>query len=286
MRNKRTLVLLGAVAVLLLLGIPVSIFFVTSPKPQDVRSRAQESPTATPACQPPATVTNVKVEYPNCVGNQCQFDQASCSWDSISGAVTYSVKVTEVDTSKVVKSESVSSSTTRVTFPITNGNTYKCEITAVNSCGQSGGTGSDSLLCKTDGLFPTNTPAPPTPTTPPPTGVPPTPAPAALTCGTAGCSATAPCQSGLVCITANNGTSYCAMSAFQSACKLTPNIVSCCQAPILPTATPSATLTPTLIPTRAPTLVPPGDLSNSLIFGIGGVATIILGGIMFVLLSL
>lgn len=293
MKNKRNLILLGAFAALLLVGIPLTVFIVNNQQTQDIRSRAQEGPTpTTSACTPPGTVNNVLVEYPSCTGDQCLFDQASCSWSAVDGAVTYTLKVTEVDSGNVVKSESLNASTTRTTFPITNGKTYKCDVTAVNACGASGGTGTHSLLCKTDGLFPTNTPAPTTPVSPPPTSPPAPTTPASLVCGATPCSATAQCQSGLVCITANNGSAYCSMPAYQAACKLTPGVSSCCQAPAVLTSTPSATMIPSATPTRkptptrAPTIPAPGPGDTTLLFGAGAIVTIIVGGILFVMLGL
>lgn len=121
------------------------------------------------ACTTPGTVTNVKITYPACANGQCSFTSATCTWDATLNAATYTVKVTEVDTNTIVTSQSITAPTTTITFPVTSGKTYKCDVTAVNSCGQAGGTGSDSLLCKVDGVFASPTAVP---TQPPIIGAP------------------------------------------------------------------------------------------------------------------
>lgn len=104
------------------------------------------------ACTTPAAVTNVVVTYPDCTGSTCLFTQANCTWAAVTGAASYQITATEVDSNTVVKNQTVDSATTKVVFPVTSGKTYKCDVTAINSCGQSGGTGSDTLLCKIDGI--------------------------------------------------------------------------------------------------------------------------------------
>lgn len=111
----------------------------------------------------PGTPSNVLVSYPACEGENCNFSQAKCTWGSATGAATYTVVITEVDTNTVIQNQSVSSSTLTFTFAVSSGRTYKCDVTAVNSSGSSGATGSHSLLCQTDEVSaPT-----PIPTTPP-----------------------------------------------------------------------------------------------------------------------
>jgi hypothetical protein len=186
-----------------------------------------------------------QVNLPNLVPDakalSCSFEQASCSWDPVVGATNYNVVITEVDSGSVIKNEQVASTNTKITFPVIQGKTYKCDVSATNSCGALSPTASQSLLCQVEGFAtpaPTPTPppqgAPPTPApTPVPTPVPtPAPTPKPLACGFAPCdNTTAPCQAGLVCITANNGTKVCANPAYQSACQLSPNGTSCCTAP-------------------------------------------------------
>jgi len=135
--------------------------------------------TATPvpttaSCPVPAQVQNVKVEYPGCTGTQCSFANATCSWGASTDATQYQLTITEVETNTSVKNEKVPTTTTTVTFPVTQGKTYKCNVSGVNACGTSGVAGSYSLLCETDALLeptaaPTAPPAKPTakPTLPP-----------------------------------------------------------------------------------------------------------------------
>jgi hypothetical protein len=118
------------------------------------------TPTSTPACQVPPVVTNVKVEYPSCEGSQCSFEQASCSWDGISGATSYAIKISQTESGEVVRNDTVASSTTKVVFSVVQNKTYECDVSAVNSCG-TGPAGIDSLLCAVQGVEAT-----PTPTTP------------------------------------------------------------------------------------------------------------------------
>ncbi len=130
------------------------------------------------ACTTPAQVPNVIISYPACdANNLCNFTQATCTWGAVSGAATYSVKSTEVETSTIVYNQSVAATLFTATFPITQGKTYKCEVSAVNSCGTAGPAGTHSLLCQVDAAV-TTTPAIPqaTPTlvakpvVPPPSG--------------------------------------------------------------------------------------------------------------------
>ena len=116
----------------------------------------------------PGTPSNVLVSYPACTGQDCSFANAKCTWGSATGAATYSIKITEVDSGTVTKTDSVPSSTLTYTFPVTSGRTYKCEVTAVNSSGTAGATGSHSLLCQTDTFTPSATPVPAIPTKVPP----------------------------------------------------------------------------------------------------------------------
>ena len=63
-----------------------------------------------------------------------------------------------------------------------------------------------------------------------------TPAPSAtpipVACGTKGCdNTTNPCRDGLICVQANDGSNYCALPEFQTACRENPSHVDCCTAP-------------------------------------------------------
>lgn len=109
-------------------------------------------------CTPAATPTGVKVAYPGCQNNSCQYAQASCSWNSMPDAASYNYVVTEVETGSIIANTSVPAATTQVLFSITQGKTYKCDVTSVNSCGSASAVASDQLLCQTDAAIPTPTP--------------------------------------------------------------------------------------------------------------------------------
>lgn len=132
------------------------------------------------ACTAPAAPTGVTVEYPNTNGGTADLTQASCSWNAQSDAASFNVTVTEVETGNLIKNNEVQTSgTTKVSFPITQGKTYKCDVVAVASCGTASAAGTDQLLCEADAIIdtptptvaPTATPIPPT-ATPTPTLVP------------------------------------------------------------------------------------------------------------------
>lgn len=109
----------------------------------------------------------------------------------------------------------------------------------------------------------TNTPTPTATNTPTPTGTPVitntptatptnTPTPVSVACGTKDCdSATNPCQSGFVCVQSTNGSNYCSVQAYVSACQANPSYNSCCTAPGAPTATPTETILAKVTPTVA-----------------------------------
>lgn len=102
------------------------------------------------ACTTPGTPSNVLVTYPACQGVNCSGTQATCTWGAASDAASYSVQITEVDSNTVVTTQSLASSVLTYTFSVTGGKTYKCSVTAVNSCGTAGSAGTFSLLCETD----------------------------------------------------------------------------------------------------------------------------------------
>lgn len=98
--------------------------------------------------------------------------QAECSWDSVTGATKYHVKITEVGTADPIFNDYVT--TTKKTFESKAGKTYTCEVFAENVCG-TGDKDSDTVNCSlpsaTVTVTHTNTPTPtksptPTPTTP------------------------------------------------------------------------------------------------------------------------
>lgn len=241
--------------------------------PQTFFSSAQQATTSPVnqgnSCPAPGTPPTVLLTYPYCASGQtgetCQFDKAGCEWEAATGASKYNVKATEVETGAVVKTETVSGLNT--SFPVVQGRTYKCEVTALSDCGSQGGTNSDTILCETD-AFVSPTPAPtptPPPATPPPATPVPTPPPVA--CGFSGCSTTIPCQNGFICIETSAGVNYCARSDYQSACYRAPGQAACCQPPA-----------------PKPTLPPAGAVDQTLIIGGAGLGLIILGAAALLIL--
>jgi len=155
--------------IMLLIIIPITAF-VLSNKP-NTNPKPNAKVLAETTCQTPAQVTNVKVTYPSCQGDECSFVEADCSWDQSTDASQYNITVTEIDTNTVVKNETATNTTIMIVFPVTQNKTYKCEVAAVNSCGTAGPVGSDTVLCAVDAMVETPTPtvgptrtATPTPT--------------------------------------------------------------------------------------------------------------------------
>ncbi len=188
--GKKNLIAIGILFVVLLGSIFITLFLVSSS--QDTRSSAN-TPNSFPTpvitdipvgaqdggSTDPGTVENVTVNYPNVnESGEANWLEANCSWDFNENAVTYLLKVTEVDTDTVIIDEEISSDIMLNEFPITSGNTYRCEVSAVNASGVAGVAGVDEQVCETEALAePTTTPVPTTPivTTVPPTLIPATP---------------------------------------------------------------------------------------------------------------
>lgn len=112
------------------------------------------------SCTLPAQVQNVVITYPNCEAGTCNFTQGRCSWAQVTGATGYSVVITAVSTSTQVLNQQVGAVTSQV-FTVATSDTYKCDVSAINSCG-TGTAGTSTLYCKVD-FVPTLTPTP-TPT--------------------------------------------------------------------------------------------------------------------------
>lgn len=212
------------------------------------------------ACQAPGTPGTVTLSYPLCesVGGgpeTCQFEKAGCEWESVSGATSYNVKVTEVETGSSVASTTITAPITKTSFPVVQGRTYNCQVTATNSCG-AGGMNEDTLLCEADAFVsPSPSPTPP----PPPPSIAPTPSP--IACGFTGCSTAVPCQAGYICVQTSVGANYCAKAEYQNQCYRSPGEAACCQAQ----------------PTPAPTLPPAGVLDQTYLIAGVGILLVILG---------
>lgn len=278
--NKKVIISI-VIVVILLAAIGAGSYLVINR--QNLFSQAQTSNTSTntasnnvntqgSSCPAPGTPATVTVSYPLCevaAGSSqetCQFDKAGCTWESVSGVASYNVKVTEVETGVTIATESVKPPSVKTSFSVVQGRTYKCEVSAVSSCGTIGATNEDSLLCQVEGFVsPTPEPTPPPPTpTPTPTPVPTAPP---VACGFSGCSTTVPCETGYICIETSVGQNYCARTEYQSQCYRAPGQAACCQAP-----------------QPKPTLPPAGVLDSTLIIGGVGVGLTILGAAALLLL--
>jgi len=150
--------------------LPVVIFIVgfliasSSFRPQNALSQT--------TCTTPDAVLNVLVEYPSTTSGSANFTQADCSWAQVANAANYNVVVTELETSTTIYNQQVPSTTTKISFGVTQGRTYKCDVAAVNSCGTAGPVGSFQLLCGASaGVSPTTAPTV-APTSPPATSAP------------------------------------------------------------------------------------------------------------------
>jgi len=189
------LILLVVVA---LVGIPATLYLVKTQ--QDTQSHASSgdefaaldntvtndtvSPTVG-ACTLPPQVSGVVVEYPSLDSGSADFTSGSCSWTAVTGATSYSVKITqktsETDTGTVQSTQNVTA--TKLVFPVTANNYYQCDVSAINSCG-TGPAGTFTLFCPAQNLTsptlpptvpptipptlpPGDTPVPPQPTLPP-----------------------------------------------------------------------------------------------------------------------
>lgn len=190
MKDKRVLII-GLLVTVLLIAIPLTVYIANQqqdvrssaqipPASGDIAviatstpvATATNAPTSTPlatptlaatlaptatiavtggACQTPSAVSGVELNYPSCEGTQCNFAEASCTWAAVNGAVSYTVKVTQVESGTVTKTTTVAAPTATSAFPVEQGKTYRCDITAVNSCGTSGEAGSAQAICEVDG---------------------------------------------------------------------------------------------------------------------------------------
>ncbi|MEK7551628.1 MAG: cohesin domain-containing protein [Patescibacteria group bacterium] len=89
----------------------------------------------------------------------CLQNEGQCSWDPVSGAVSYNYKVFEGKDEKLIKEGKVDANVTKITFPVnTEDETlYKCTVTATNKCG-TGPEGQDTDTCVPVTSTPTHTP--------------------------------------------------------------------------------------------------------------------------------
>ena len=114
-------------------------------------------------CTVPVQVTGVAIVFPNCPNGACSYSQGSCSWTAVTGATGYNAIITAVTANTQVLNQQAYTLTT-LAFPVATSDTYRCDVTAINSCG-TGVVGTSSLLCSTEfvvtpTLTPTSVPVP------------------------------------------------------------------------------------------------------------------------------
>ncbi len=237
----------------------------------------------------------------------CSTVQAVCKWDSVPGAASYIVKVTDISTNQTVVTQSVT--TTSIPFNFVVGRAYRCEVSAVNTCG-TGSQAQGVSTCEAN-VTPTPTPSPtatPTPTITPtitvtPTATPtvtptktPTPSPTKTPTPTATPSPTnTPSPTPTATPRPTNTP-----TPTPTATPIPTNTPIPTATPVPPTNTPTPTQTiiaqvPTSTPTPVPliptptlapivTIAPTGNTTLPTLLGVGGVVLGILGAAVFFLL--
>lgn len=161
--GKKNLIAIGVLFVVLLGAIFVTLYLVSSS--QDTRSSAN-TPDVFPTVPPfvpnvpveaqggdsetadPGPVDGVSVNHPYINGDDVDYTQASCTWDPNPNAVQYSLTITEIDTGTVIKDEAISNEITEDVFVPVSGNTYRCEVAAINASGVVGIAGVDEQVCE------------------------------------------------------------------------------------------------------------------------------------------
>lgn len=165
---NRKIILLGILVFVLIGSIGVTLYLTR--QSQDNRSGAQQitDSGAGDSCPAPEPPVDALVDYPSCVGTECDFDKASCSWGDSLDAVSYNVVVTQVESGQEVYNQTVPSSTTSVSFDVVQRTTYRCSVSAVNSCNGVSIASVDEQYCEIDVPVESN----PVPTTPVTTSAP------------------------------------------------------------------------------------------------------------------
>lgn len=145
------------------------------------------APTITPSPTPPPQA---------CLNGSTS--QGVCSWDSLDSANSYNITVKDLSSGKIIVTDTVQAPTTQFSFNDNGIDTYECDVTANNICGNSTLAKSPPSTCTsptptpnvsvsptpTPGVSPTPTPQPSPTSTPTPTPTP-TPAPTATPIPTA-----------------------------------------------------------------------------------------------------
>lgn len=162
--NKK-IILLGIIIFVLIGSVGVTLYLTR--QSQDNRSGAQQvaDEGVDETCPAPEPPSEVLVDYPNCEGTQCNFNQANCAWGDSLDATNYNVTVIQVESGQQVLQQTVPSSTTKVTFDVVQRTTYRCTVSAVNTCGATSVSATAEQYCENDALVEA-TPVPTTPVAP------------------------------------------------------------------------------------------------------------------------
>ena len=131
-----------------------------APAASPVKTCTVPTPSPTPTTPPPACLNGTT-------------SQGTCSWDTISGATSYTITVTDKTTGQN-SNYTVQTPNNQVSFPDNGTDTYVCSVSATNVCGNSTPTNSPPSTC----TVPTPTPTPTIPVTNAPSSTP-TPIPTA-----------------------------------------------------------------------------------------------------------
>jgi hypothetical protein len=128
--------------------------------------------------QPTPTPTSTPTPMPSV----CSPTEGTCSWNTLQGATSYIVTVTDTTLGQTVNTGTVQAPGTSFSFPDNGTDTYVCRVSATNVCGQSPPSNSPPDSCTQPTPTPTVTPVPTNTPIPTPTSVPtvtPTPRPTA-----------------------------------------------------------------------------------------------------------
>ena len=224
--NKRTLLIVGIVALILLTGLGVGVFLTQGP--QLIQKRATQ-------------------------GDMCTLFDAVCRWTGSTGTTSYKVDI--VDTTDNVVIYSQTTADTEVSFAAEPNHTYTCTVVPSNACG-TGPAGEASNTC-IPGATPTPTDTPsPTVTVTPTVTVSPTPVI---------CTTPNQCLPQSQCANEGRSESTDMCSVAGEVCCMPPGVTPTVTPTVTvaptnsPTATPTSTRTPTPGPCDEPNQCIPGS---------------------------
>jgi len=175
-KKKRNVFLIFLIAFLLLASIGLGLYTIIT---QQISTKSRANEVATGSANLALSITPTQ-QPANALS--CPVNGASCAWDAVEGATSYSYVITDKTTNSVVSSQVTSARSVNFTAIVEH--TYECSVKAVNDCGTSAAA-KGTNTCNVN-ITPTVTTAPtqtPTPTiTPSPTlTLTPTPTPTITT---------------------------------------------------------------------------------------------------------